>query len=383
MDLQHIPLIDDHCHALVREQRFADIAAWQRFFTEAPGEGIARRHVRTTAFFQRMIPRLAAYLGCDATPEAVFEARQVVPPDDLIAGLFRKTNTDVLVIDEGLPSKDISLPNDDFTRVTGVRTVSLLRLELLMQDLIVRHETLAQVEDAFRTKLRDMRGQGYVGLKSIAAYRTGLAIAPPDEEALAGAFLAARREASARGTLRITHKPLVDHLLIIAFDEAARQELPVQFHTGYGDPDADMQLANPLNLRWVLQSGQFRGMRTVLLHESYPYTRQAGYLATVYDDVYLDLSYAIPFLSVGEMRQFTREAFGVAPSSKLLYASDAVWMPELYYMSAVDGRQVLGDVLEELVRDGDLQARDAEATAAAVLNGNARRLYGIDSHGKA
>jgi uncharacterized protein len=381
MDLTHIPLIDDHCHALVREQRFADMSTWQRFFTEAPGEEIARRHVRTTAFFQRLIPRLAAYLGCDATPEAVFEARQSVEPDELIAGLFGRTNSDVLVIDEGLPSKDISMPNDDFTRITGIRTVSLLRLELLMQELVVRHETLSAVEDAFRAELQDMRGQGYVGLKSIAAYRTGLAVVPPDEESLAQSFMAARREASATGTLRIAHKPLLDHLLIIALGEAARQELPVQFHTGYGDPDADMLLANPLNLRWVLQSGAFRGMKTVLLHESYPYTRQAGYLATVYDDVYLDLSYAIPFLSMGEMRQFTREAFGVAPSSKLLYASDAVWMPELFYMSATDGRQVLGDVLDELMRDGDLQARDAEATAEAVLNGNARRLYGIGSHG--
>jgi hypothetical protein len=381
MDLHHIPLIDNHCHALVREQRFTDLSAWHRFFTEAPGPTIVRQDVQTTAFYRRTIARLAGHFACEATPDAVLAARQNVPRDELIAGLFGQTNTDVLVVDEGLPSKQISLPNAEFTRITGVRTISLLRLEVLMQELIVRHDRLDDLEAAYRDALQDLRSQGYAGLKSIVAYRTGLAIVPQEAGAVRASFERARAEAEATRALRIAHKPLLDHLLILAFEEAGRQELPVQFHTGYGDPDADMLLANPLNLRWVLQHEAFRGMKTVLLHESYPYTRQAGYLAAVYDDVYLDLSYGIPFLSIGEMREFTRQAFGVAPSSKLLYASDAVWIPELYFMSAIDGRRVLADVLDELIRDGDLSMADAEATAAAVLHGNARRLYGIDPRG--
>jgi len=50
----------------------------------------------------------------------------------------------------------------------------------------------------------------------------------------------------------------------------------------------------------------------VLLHECYPYTREGAYLAAVYENVYLDLSYGIPFLGYGEMATFTRAAFGVA-----------------------------------------------------------------------
>ncbi|HZU12676.1 MAG TPA: amidohydrolase family protein [Chloroflexota bacterium] len=376
LDFEFIPLIDNHCHAVVRDQNIQDINVWLGCFTEGR-EGMSPGHVRTTAFVRRLVARLATFFDCEPTPEAVFAARQSRDGEQLIAAVFDPTNTDTLVIDEGLPSKDVAIPNKDFTRITGVRTASLLRLELLMQDLIAQHHRFEDVENALRDELRDVRSRGFVGLKSIAAYRTGLAIGPHASNLILAAFRAARTEVERGRRLRLEHKPLLDTLLIIAFEEAARQELPVQFHTGYGDTDADMLLANPLHLRWVLENPAFRGMKTVLLHESYPYTRQAGYLCAVYDQVFMDLSYAIPYLSVGAMREFTREALGVAPTSKLLYASDAVLLPEFYWLSATDGRRVLADAITELVADGDLARQDAEAVGQAVLNRNAARLYGL------
>jgi len=62
----------------------------------------------------------------------------------------------------------------------------------------------------------------------------------------------ARWEVQEKGSVRLAQKPLLDTLLHVTFEEAARQELPIQFHTGYGDTDADMLLANPLHLRAVL-----------------------------------------------------------------------------------------------------------------------------------
>jgi len=121
-------------------------------------------------------------------------------------------------------------------------------------------------------------------------------------------------------------------------------------------------------------------MPVALLHECYPYTREGAYLAAVYENVYLDLSYSIPFLGYGEMAAFTRAAFGVAPTSKLLYSSDGVGIPELHWLSALDGRRILGETLGELVAQGDLAAAEAEAVGAAVLRDNAARLYRLDDH---
>jgi uncharacterized protein len=251
----------------------------------------------------------------------------------------------------------------------------MLRLELLMQDLIVHHETLAAVEEALRDTLADVRGAGYVALKSIAAYRTGLDIRVWKREEAEAAFAAARHEVEENGELRLAHKPLLDTLLHIAFTEAARQEAPVQFHTGYGDTDEDLRLANPLHLRAVLETPRYRGMPVVLLHACYPFTREGGYLAAVYEQVHLDLSYGIPFLSYDEMAAFTRAALGVAPYTKLLYSSDAVGVPELHWLSAVSARRVLGEALGECVARNELSGAEAGAAGAALLKENAVRLY--------
>jgi hypothetical protein len=377
IDLSYIPLVDNHCHAILQDQRIEDLAQWRSFFTEGPGEETRRKHVATTLFYRRLIHHLADFFGCEPTEEVVLAARQALPPDRLIADLFRAANLETLVVDQGYPPRDIALPNAALAARTGCHIAPLLRLEVLMQELVAQYDTLTAAEEALRAALQGLRGQGYVGLKSIAAYRTGLNIKRWSRAEAQEAFDVARADAVAKGSVRLAHKPLLDTLLHIAFEQADRQELPVQFHTGYGDPDADLLLANPLHLRGVLEDPAYRAMSVVLLHESYPYTQQAGYLAAVYDNVYLDLSYAIPFLSYGAMVDFTRQALGVAPTSKLLYASDAVWLPELFWMSAVDGRRVLGQVLSEVVAAGELSAGGAETVGAAVLRDNALRLYGL------
>jgi uncharacterized protein len=128
-------------------------------------------------------------------------------------------------------------------------------------------------------------------------------------------------------------------------------------------------------LRPVLQRPDYRGLPVVLLHECYPYTRQGGYLAAVYENVYLDLSYGIPPLGYGEMLSFTRQALGVAPTSKLVYSSDGIGVPELRWISAIDGRRAIGQALGEMVAHGELSLPEAEAAGESILRDNATRLY--------
>ena len=79
----------------------------------------------------------------------------------------------------------------------------------------------------------------------------------------------------------------------------------------------------------------------------------------------------------GETAAFTRAAFGIAPYSKLLYSSDGVGMPEFHWLSARQGRRIVGEVLGEIVAQGDLSIREAEAAGEDVLRRNALRLYRI------
>src|SRR5260370_3855177 len=125
------------------------------------------------------------------------------------------------------------------SNLANCRVARMLRVEVLMQRLIAENGTFSAVVEALRTALNDVRGQGYVALKSIVAYRTGLNIRTWNIDDVEEAFAVARRELQDRGSLRLALKPLLDTLLHVKFAETSRHTLPVQFHTGYGDTDAD------------------------------------------------------------------------------------------------------------------------------------------------
>ncbi len=376
VDLSQVPIVDNHCHGVSRDQTFQDLASWRLAFTESTDPGMARDHVASTAFYRRLIRTLADFLGCEPEERAVFAARTGRDVRELTGTLLSAANVDTFLIDTGFPPPEVVFPVPETGELGGCRTEPMLRLEILMESILTEHDSLADAESALASSLEDVRDQGYVALKSIAAYRTGLDIREWPREEAEESFQEYSRAAKA-GHTRLVHKPLLDTLLHVAFARAARQEVPVQFHVGYGDADTDLLLGNPLYLRPVLQRSEYRGMPVVLLHECYPYTRQGGYLAAVYENAYLDLSYGIPLLGYGEMLSFTRQALGVAPSSKLMYSSDGIGVPELHWISALDGRRVLGQALGEMAYHGDLTLPEAEATGEAVLRHNATRLYGL------
>jgi predicted TIM-barrel fold metal-dependent hydrolase len=374
IDLARVPVVDNHCHGVSRDQTFDDLAIWRQCFTESTDPGMARDHVASTAFYRRLIRTLADFLGCEPEERAVFAARTRREGRELTGALLHAANVDTLLLDTGFPPSEEVFPVSELAEIGGCRTGPMLRLEILMESLLAEHHSLEDVKEALVAELHDVRRRGYVALKSIAAYRTGLDIREWSREEAEASFHEYRRVAGA-GHARLVHKPLLDTLLHVAFAQAARQEVPVQFHVGYGDADTDLLLGDPLYLRPVLQRPDYHGMPVVLLHECYPYTRQGGYLAAVYENVYLDLSYGIPLLGYGEMLSFTRQALGVAPSSKLMYSSDGIGVPELHWISAIDGRRAIGEALGELVSQGELDLVVAEATGEDVLRANATRLY--------
>jgi predicted TIM-barrel fold metal-dependent hydrolase len=377
LDLSDIAVVDNHCHAVEARQEVGP-ADWPAYFTESPDPAMQARDAATTAFYSRLLRAMADFHGVPADEVAVLEARGRLSTEELVGRLFADARIGGVVVDTGYPDPTAAMDADAFDRAGGAGRVSLLRLEVRFQELVARHAEWKELLEAAREELADMRGAGFAGFKSIVAYRTGLAVGRWSAEDAQAAFRAAREEVAATGAVRLGHKPLLDTLLHLAFEAAAAQELPVQFHVGYGDPDADLRTANPLELRAVLEEPAYRGMPVVLLHGCWPYYREGAYLASVYGNAHLDLSYAIPFLSVGEMRSMTRAALGVAPMSKLMYSSDGTRIPELHWLGAHAGRRALTDALAELIEDGDLGSDEARRAGEWILRDNAARLYGVE-----
>ncbi len=379
VDLKAIPVVDNHCHALESEHPDG-VADWRSRFSESPDLRMRTVDAADTAFYRRLVHAMAAYHGVpdrDDAEMAVLAARGALGVTQLAAALFDDAHVAGLVVDTGYPEHGKALSRDQLVLATGSQQVDLLRLELLFQEVVAAQPTVNDAAQALRATLEDVRGAGYVGFKSIAGYRTGLSIERWDFDAVEAAYAQARNEVERTGAVRLGHKPILDTLLHVALDIAGQQELPVQFHVGYGDPDADLRNASPLELRAVLENPAYRRVPIVLLHGCWPYFREGAFLAAVYGNVYLDLSYGIPFLSVAEMTSVTRSALGAVPFSKLMYSSDGARVPELHWLGAREGRRILGAVLGELITDRELDSREAEHVAQRILADNAWQLYGF------
>lgn len=364
-DLSGILVLDQHAHGLMRHE-LLPAAPYRGFFTEACDPEQIAGHVPRTLSYRRSLREIAALLGVDPTEEAIV-ARRTAMGMEAYARLFvRAAGIEAAYLDDGYAPDQLE-PVEWHERLFAVRRV--LRLETHAERILAQVTDPGQFAGALREGL-DPPPRGVVAFKSIAAYRTGLAVQPPTRSELEDAFRAHRA-----GAGRLTQNALIDYLIYAALEIAARHEMPVQFHTGFGDPDLDLRLATPLHLRPILEDRRFRRVPIVLLHASYPFAREAGYLAATYPQVYLDFGLAIPLLSVQGMERVLGQLLELAPTSKLMYSSDAHHIPELYYLAARRARQALGAVLERAVRDQDLTASDADEAADDILRGNARRVY--------
>lgn len=374
LDLTSIPVVDNHCHPVLLNQHL-DVLQFRGYCTEASDASFAEQHVPNTVYYLWLLHQMASFYGCEHAEETILAARNHLDSDALLEHLYRAANIDTLIFDTAFPPGDECYTPERMGQLGHCRTAKMLRLETLMQKLILEHNDFDEVLGRYVMEVSLAHEHGFCALKSIVAYRTGLNISEWSKDEAVASFTEARRLAEERGQLRIAHKPLIDYLLHAAFQIAAEQQLPIQFHTGYGDNDTDMRLGNPLQLRDLLERRDYYTMPIVLLHESYPYTQLGAYLAAVYPHVYFDLSYTIPFVDKLEMLAFTRQALSVAPASKLMYSSDGIHIPEMHWAGTLRGRSVLGQVLDEMIEADEIDEDQGYDIAQQILHDTAYTVY--------
>ncbi|HLH61928.1 MAG TPA: amidohydrolase family protein [Ktedonobacteraceae bacterium] len=373
LDLSGIAVVDNHCHPVLLNQQL-NAQRFRGFFTEASDSRFPETHISHTVYYLWLLRQLATFYGCRNSEIDVMAIRSSLDGDTLIERFIRAANIDTFILDPAFPLPHMCYTPERMGQLGHCRVASMLRLETLMQRLIVQYHDFDEMVERYTLALSNARLHGYCAFKSIVAYRTGLHIEDWSKDQAVSSF----REAVSSirdGQLRIAHKPVIDYLLHIAFKEAAEQELPLQFHTGYGDSDTDMLLGNPLHLRNVLERKEYQTMKVVLLHESYPYSQLGAYLAAIYPHVYFDLSYMIPFVDRLEMLAFTRQALAVAPASKLMYSSDGINVPEMHWAAAMRGRSVIAQVLQEMIDADEIDEEQAYDLAIQILHDTAYTVY--------
>lgn len=378
MNLSEIPLIEQHAHNILKSEVAANYP-FAAAFTEGYDPEIVNYHAKHTLFYRRSLREIATLLNCEPEETAILAHRQNLGLENLTRIYFEAANLEAIYLDDGLTPENI-LPISWHQQFTTVKRI--LCLELLAEKLLSQIDEFHTFINAFIKEI-DPPSPDIVAFKSIACYRSGLDIRPVAPAVAAVHFYDFKKLQKKNDLpLRLNDKQLIDFILQQSLIVAAKYKIPVQLHTGLGDPDLDLRLANPLNLRYLIECPQYKNAPLVLLHASYPYMREAGYLASMYPQVYLDFGLAVPFLSVAGMRNTIRQLLELIPTTKLMYSSDAHSIPELYYLGAKWGRQLLGEVLDQAIKDTDITVKEAEEIALGILRENALSLYGLRLKGE-
>ncbi|KAF2466776.1 developmental protein-like protein fluG [Lindgomyces ingoldianus] len=405
--LRHVvnnyPIIDNHAHNLLLPTHI-DTVPFESITSEAQGRAL--RDTFKGLAHLRAARQLRQLYECpdDADWEEVLEQRTEwlrTSPEKLVQRCFQGTYA--LLMDDGFGETEEVHPYSWHDRYTQAPTKRIIRIETVAERLmesILRGASEIDLEEAnyltdiwvtfteeFEREIQEnIQDSNVAGFKSIICYRTGLDVEPDYEQAARDVGTPFERyvERSVRKRkFRIKRKALNDYLVLRTLEILSERlprdaafSKPIQFHTGLGDNDISLLQSNPAYLQPLIEN--YSRVPFVLLHSAYPYTREAGYLATVYKHVYLDVGEVFPMVSRDGQMAILRHCLELVPGSKLLYSTDGHYFPETYWLANKQFREVWLDLLVEYVTKEDITPHQAIALSKDILFNNSNNVYALN-----
>ncbi|MCJ1398400.1 hypothetical protein MMC11_001598 [Xylographa trunciseda] len=399
--LYRTPIIDHHAHNLLLPEELSahDILSMT---TEAAGPALA--HTPSTLAHLRAVKDLASVLDCNPTWETVqkrLDEERSKPDDAWSRRCFEGIET--VLIDDGLDG-NIVHPYEWHDRLTRSKCKRIVRIEKAAEEIIRRTaaallqegsgspvavlatELKSCVMKQFCTAVKDaVLDPRVVGFKSVICYRTGLAVGGredfKDADQLNNVWAALLHQCRQREYTRL-EDPILNPLFLHTAAELIQNTTiegqhvkPLQFHTGLGDNDIALRLSSPSHLQPFIK--EYPKLPIVLLHASYPFTREAGYLASVYENVYLDIGEVFPMISQEGQEKVVSQALELCPSEKLTWSTDGHWFPETYLLAVMQVREALLHVLGRYVLRGTLVTTQAVQIVEDILFNTSNKLYDL------
>jgi uncharacterized protein len=365
---EHIGLVDHHVHgALGTELCRAD---FELALNEGCPDPIPKWMTQFDSQLGIAIRRWCApVLGLPAlvSAEQYWQRRCELGAVEVANRMLRAAGVTDWIVDTGLATgRELDLA--DIAASSDARCYRVVRLESVAERLLTQGFSARDYADRFSSLLAEEAAQA-VGVKTILAYRCGFDVDLKRPDPTSVRIAASRWCDSGRSRLE---DPV---LLRFGLHAAVDLGLPLQIHTGFGDRDLDLHTSNPLLLLDFLRLPEVARLPVLLLH-TYPYHREAGYLAQAFHNVYFDVGLGVNHLGV-RGAQLVAESFELAPFAKQLYSSDAWGPPELHYLGAALWRHAIGRTFGRWVGDGDWSPADAYRVAEMVGRRNALRVYGL------
>lgn len=378
IDLSAVKAIDVHCHPYVPPEKTLTPTQFLEDLTLSVREGMVQETTTNhgeklyqglNMYMQITVHRLAKYLSCEPTIDAVVAKRNELAQDfaSYTQGLFKDVHLEGLVLDYGYPTPTI--PHETYDKITGVKAWEVYRIEPVMDRLREQCKRFSDFVDAYRAELKAaLQKEHMLGLKTIIAYRSGLEIGPKDEKAAAAEYDAFR------ANYRATVKALRDYCLHIAMEECTVANKAMHIHTGIGDGEVLLHKASPSLLVAMLREEKYQDTKVHLVHGGYPWMEQAAFLCSVYPNIYMDISLQVPFAAHG-VKRIIDTVFEFAPFNKVMYGSDAFKMPETNWLSVQIFKESFQEVLQSWVEKDYMDEALAQHIGESVLYKNFETLY--------
>ncbi|KAF9074502.1 amidohydrolase-domain-containing protein [Rhodocollybia butyracea] len=394
------PAIDNHAHPLLKSQ-YRNKDSLESSISEASEETGKQDATQTLACFRAAI-QLAKVLGIQEGSgsslwQQVKQHRDTMDYDELCNTFMTRCGIQSILLDDGLGVTDW-VEDWKWHRRFGCDTKRVVRIEIEAESLIgtqsdddtdIRKQLLTVAVEFF-TQLYTSLDQSaqdteVAAFKSIICYRGGLNIRPQadlgigdtehDYELVIDSLLqvVAQLILKKEGTIRLAHGAINEWIVHWGLRVAGKRGIPVQFHTGLGDPDIPLVFSSPAHMQSLIK--EYPDTTFVLLHAAYPYTKDAGYLCSVYPNVILDFGEVFPMVSGSGQRSIIRQVLELCPTNKILWSTDGHWHPESFYLGALQARQALLDVLAEYISAGELTEVQAVEIVERALFWNSNRVY--------
>lgn len=369
-----LALVDHHVHGAITGD--LDRATFESLLTEAPGPPPPGTTVFDSqlGFAVRRWCAPALGLAPSVTPEEYLRRRADLGAAEATRRLLSGARVSAWLVDTGHESGRVTTPAQ-LAEASGAPAFEVVRLEAVAERVARGGTSAAAFAGSFARALADACARpGVVGCKSIAAYRFGLDFDParPGRSEVAAAAGRLLRALDADSAARLADEVLVRHLVWTGVDSG----LPLQLHTGFGDPDLRLPRANPALLHDFLAATRSAGPPVMLLH-CYPFHREAGYLAQVFPHVHMDVGLALNHVGARSAAVLA-EALELAPFHKILYSSDAFGLAELHFLAAARFRRDIAAVTGQFSAEGAWSPRDAERVRELIGSANAVRVYRLE-----
>jgi hypothetical protein len=358
--IQNHPLIDHHAHNLLNPESATDYDNYPLEAIATSADGRALENARTTLPSLRAASQFSELYGRPCADWNDVQSAHDESVREDYSNLIQKSlsGTHALLLDDYLSDDEDIESSSWHDSFTASPTKRIVQIEAMAESTILQvsnsRKNGESVWNNFRQRFQDalataMEDANIVGFVSEICCRTGLDVDPysSDDTTLGGSLIRILDSGTTKSGFAVDDKEICDWIVqqtlkAISFKKRAGIVKPLLFHTGLGDNRINLLRANPACLQPLI--AQYPVADIVLLNAGYPYTREAGYLAATYPNVYLDLGKVFPMVSREAQMKVLRESLELAPTSRLLWSTGGRFHPETFWLANRQFRQALETV---------------------------------------